>query len=100
MKKEEGLDRLIPGERGRVDGFATQAPEVRERLMEMGLTKGTTIEVIRSAPLGDPMEIEVRGYRLSLRRKEASAVIICREERSIPPRRRFRWGQRGAPENT
>lgn len=42
----------------------------------MGLTKGIVVTVIRVAPLGDPIEIELRGYRLSLRRKEAEAVII------------------------
>ena len=46
------------------------------RLMEMGLTPGVDVEVIGVAPLGDPIEIAVRGYRLSLRRSEASRVEI------------------------
>lgn len=62
--------------------------------MEMGLTKGTMIEVIRLAPLGDPIEISVRGYRLSLRRKEASAVLIMKEENSISVHRRFPWSRK------
>lgn len=73
---EVGLNTLIPGERGIVGKLATPSFEVRQRLLEMGLTKGITIRVVRVAPLGDPIEIELRGYRLSLRRKEAEAVMI------------------------
>ena len=56
----------------RIDG----ADEVALRLMEMGLTPGVGIEVIGAAPLGDPIEVEVRGYRLSLRRSEAARVEV------------------------
>ncbi|MGY8768646.1 MAG: FeoA family protein [Pirellulales bacterium] len=48
---------------------------VSVRLMEMGITPGTEVSVIGCAPLGDPIEIELRGYRLSLRRTEAACVI-------------------------
>jgi ferrous iron transport protein A len=51
---------------------------VRQRLLEMGLTKGTNVELIRFAPMGDPIEISVRGYRLSLRRVEAESVIVSK----------------------
>ena len=74
--KGAGLNTLAPGERGIVGGLETTSFEVRQRLMEMGLTKGISVTVIRVAPFGDPIEIELRGYRLSLRRKEAEAVII------------------------
>lgn len=50
---------------------------LRTRLMEMGLTPGTHLSVVRRAPLGDPIEIKVRGYRLSIRKQEA-ALIRCR----------------------
>lgn len=46
------------------------------RLLEMGLTPGVEVTVIGTAPLGDPMEIEVRGYRLSLRKTEAARISI------------------------
>ncbi len=46
------------------------------RLMEMGLTPGVEVALIGLAPLGDPMEFEVRDYRLSLRRTEASRVVV------------------------
>ena len=76
--KEVGLNTLSPGERGIVRNLSTSTKEVRQRLLEMGLTKGTIIEVIRFAPMGDPMEIAVRGYRLSLRQKEAEAVLVSK----------------------
>lgn len=69
------LSELQVGEAGRVAAVAG-APEVRQRLLEMGLTPGVAVRVIGVAPLGDPVELLVRGYRLSLRRSEASAVTI------------------------
>lgn len=50
-----------------------------QRLLEMGLTEGEVVEVVRFAPLGDPMEIRVRGYNLSLRKTEAACVLIERQ---------------------
>lgn len=46
------------------------------RLLEMGLLPGTTVEIIRSAPLGFPIEIKVRGYLLTLRKEEAECIEI------------------------
>lgn len=46
------------------------------RLMEMGLLVGTPIELVRFAPMGDPVEIKVRGYNLSLRRHEAEQILV------------------------
>ncbi len=51
-------------------------PENRPRLMEMGLVPGTRIELVRFAPLGDPVEIRVRGYHLTLRKHEAAQVLV------------------------
>lgn len=48
------------------------------RLMEMGLTPGVDVVLVGTAPLGDPLEFEVRGYRLSLRRNEAARVSVER----------------------
>lgn len=47
------------------------------RLREMGLLPGTTVTLVRTAPLGDPLEIKVRGYHLTLRRSEAEHVIVA-----------------------
>lgn len=46
------------------------------RLLEMGLTPGVKVTVVNTAPLGDPLELELRGYRLSIRRNEAARVAI------------------------
>ena len=72
---------MAPGERGTICRLQDTAPALRQRLLEMGFINGTSIEVIRFAPLGDPMEIKVNGYRLSLRRNEAQAVIVRRDAR-------------------
>lgn len=52
------------------------APESQGRLMEMGLLVGTAVELVRFAPMGDPVEIKVRGYNLSLRRHEADQILV------------------------
>ncbi len=51
-------------------------PESRPRLMEMGLLVGTRVELVRFAPLGDPVEIKVRGYHLTLRKHEADLIFV------------------------
>ena len=51
-------------------------PESRPRLMEMGLLVGTRVELVRFAPLGDPIEIKVRGYNLTLRKHEANQIFV------------------------
>ena len=52
------------------------APANRSRLMEMGLLVGTPVELVRFAPLGDPVEIKVRGYNLTLRKQEAEQIFV------------------------
>lgn len=47
------------------------------RLLEMGLTPGVSVRVVARAPLGDPLELELRGYRLSLRRSDAARVVVA-----------------------
>lgn len=69
------LDQLQSGQRGRVGGIDGDDPLV-QRLMEMGLFEGEEVEVLGFAPLGDPMEIRLRDYRLSLRRSEAARVQV------------------------
>ena len=51
-------------------------PEHRARLLEMGLLIGTRVELVRFAPLGDPVEIKVRGYNLTLRKQEAEQILV------------------------
>lgn len=72
------LKELAPGDRGVVVGYVKNDPAYRDRLLSMGLTTKTEFAVLRVAPLGDPVEIEVRGFRLSLRKKEADALLVRR----------------------
>jgi len=51
-------------------------PASRPRLMEMGLLVGTKVELVRFAPMGDPVEIKVRGYNLTLRKSEADQILV------------------------
>ena len=53
--------------------------ENRGRILEMGLIVGTPVELVRFAPLGDPVEIKVRGYHLSLRKHEAEQILVIRK---------------------
>jgi len=63
------------GDSARVLRVAGDA-DVRGRLLEMGMTPGVTVRLVRAAPLGDPIEVLVRGYHLSVRKSEAAAVEI------------------------
>ena len=66
---------LAPGQRALVRGFADQGP-LAQRLMQLGILAGVEITAVRRAPAGDPIEFEVLGYALSLRRSEAELVLI------------------------
>ena len=66
---------LVVGEVGRVVRVAG-ADEVSRRLLEMGVTPGVEVRCLGAAPLGDPLEFELRGYRLSLRKAEAAHVEL------------------------
>jgi len=74
------LDSLAVGGRGRVRAV-TGEPSLRRRLLEMGMCTGVGVEVIRRAPFGDPIELVVRGYHLSLRSEHASQVHVIPDER-------------------
>ena len=58
---------------------------LRRRLLEMGLLPGTSIIVVRVAPLGDPIEIRLRGYSLSLRHADARAITVSLNEAEASP---------------
>ena len=65
---------LRPGQAARIDGFAS--PDVPARVLEMGLLPGTDVTLVRVAPLGDPVEVRVRGFLLSLRKDEARGIAV------------------------
>ena len=72
---ESGLDELPQGVRGVVMSVDVESG-LRKRLVEMGVTPGVLIAVERVAPLGDPIAVEVRGYRLSMRKAEAAHIRV------------------------
>lgn len=69
------LDQLKRGQRAIIEAVAGEDALV-QRLLEMGLLEGEEVEVLGFAPFGDPMEILVRNYRLSLRRSEAARIAV------------------------
>lgn len=69
------LDMLKAGESAKVARLAGEGA-VKRRIMDMGLTKGTEVTVRKVAPLGDPIELTVRGYELSIRKEEAAKVEV------------------------
>ncbi|MEA5419999.1 FeoA family protein [Spirulina sp. CCNP1310] len=70
------LGDLAIGQSGRILSYETSHRAYREKLLSMGLTPGTPITITRQAPMGDPIEIEVRGFKLSLRKSEAAALRV------------------------
>ena len=70
------LDTLSAGQFAVVLTITGEGSAVYQRLMEMGVYDGVELEVIRFAPLGDPMEVRVQGYNLSLRKSEAACVQV------------------------
>jgi ferrous iron transport protein A len=64
------------GETGQVLGYSETGKGYRKKLLAMGLTPGTELNVTRVAPMGDPVEIQVRGFKLSLRKDEAAVVQV------------------------
>jgi ferrous iron transport protein A len=69
------LSELRPGEKGRITAVGG-AGALKRRLMDMGLLPGQEVKVEKVAPLGDPIEVTVRSYALSLRRREAEDVRV------------------------
>ncbi len=79
------LHNMNVGDSGRVVGFEKSFTAYRQKLLAMGLTPGTEFQVIRIAPLGDPVEIRVRDTDLSLRQDEVSALRIELSNPSVFP---------------
>jgi ferrous iron transport protein A len=69
------LARLAPGERARIKAIGSIGP-MKRRLMDMGVLPGEEILVQKVAPLGDPIEVQIRSYSLSLRKKEAEGIAV------------------------
>ncbi|MBU0501353.1 MAG: ferrous iron transport protein A [Gammaproteobacteria bacterium] len=76
----DSLKTMAVGEIGRVVGYGPGGRNYRKKLLALGLTPGTEFSVTRQAPLGDPVEIRVRGFNLSLRKQEAETLLIERQQ--------------------
>lgn len=69
------LNDLRPGDIGTIDTIGGDKT-LRRRIMDMGMVRGTEIEVVRRAPMGDPIEFLLRGYNLALRKNEAENIFV------------------------
>ena len=71
------LPGLLDGERGRIVRIGrTGSRSVRQRLLDMGITRGAEVQVVRRAPMGDPIEVVVKNYHLALREQEAALIEV------------------------
>ncbi|MBU3826771.1 MAG: ferrous iron transport protein A [Candidatus Anaerobiospirillum merdipullorum] len=71
------LDLLHTGEQAVVAAVHGQHTALRRRLLDMGLIRGTRVELVRTAPLGDPIELKLRGYSLTIRKSDAHLVEVA-----------------------
>ncbi|HJL85579.1 MAG TPA: FeoA family protein [SAR324 cluster bacterium] len=76
---ETAFSNLKPGDKGHVLGYSEGNTPYRSKLLAMGLVPGVPFRVVRNAPLGDPVEIQVNGFHLSLRKQEADLLRIEKE---------------------
>lgn len=69
------LAMLKPGDSGRITRVGATGP-LKRRLMDMGVLVGEAVRVEKIAPLGDPIEVTIKNYKLSLRKKEAESILV------------------------
>jgi len=69
------LAELQPGRKGKITSIGVTGP-LRRRLMDMGVLVGEEVQVLKMAPLGDPIEVRIKSYNLSLRKKEAQVIGV------------------------
>ena len=80
-KQPKTLNDLAPSQSGTILSVGNQSGAVKRRLVDMGLTPGTQVTVTKIAPLGDPIEVSLRGYSLSLRKADAAQIIMGQPQR-------------------
>lgn len=69
---------MNPGETGTVVGYEQGSRSYRQKLLRMGLVRGCRFTLLRTAPLGDPVELELNSHKLTIRKSEADALIVER----------------------
>lgn len=77
MREKLSLDQIKPGEKCKIITIHLNGAD-SQRLLDMGFLRGTHLEVIRNAPLADPLEVEIRGSHISLRHNEAKLLVVER----------------------
>ncbi len=70
------LDELLPGNDAIISEVTCEEPSLRKHILDMGLTPGTEVTMVKAAPLGDPLELRLRGYELTLRKADAARVLL------------------------
>ena len=70
------LDGLRPGQDAYITAVECGEPSLRKHILDMGLTPGTEVTMVKAAPLGDPLELQLRGYELTLRKADAAMVQL------------------------
>ena len=80
MSKRKTLGGLMPGQSGYVYSIGARDEKTRHRIIEMGITPGTEITMIKTAPMGDPVEIALRGYSLSIRKADAEHILLMADD--------------------
>ncbi|NQS91187.1 MAG: FeoA domain-containing protein [Chloroflexi bacterium] len=90
------LDKLVPGESGKITKIRGKGA-IRRRLVDMGMTSGAVIDMVKISPLGDPVEYRLRGYHLSLRKSEAQTIEVELIGKPIPLRGRGNISESAVP---
>lgn len=75
MGGQKSLNELKPGQSGIIQKVAGQGV-LKKKFLDMGIIPGSPFEIIKVAPLGDPVDIKIKGYHLSLRREEAKDIFV------------------------
>ncbi len=73
---ETTLDTLKPGDKAKILKVRVKGSSIRRKLFDMGIVAGSEIQLIRRAPLGDPLEFKIKGYNLSIRKMEARDIFV------------------------
>ena len=81
MPEETRISMLSVGDKAVIRGYDNRPGPYRDRVLAMGLTRGAEFTLTKKAPLGDPVEIEVLGYKLSLRKEEAEIIRVEKTEK-------------------
>ena len=79
MSKRGNLSELLPGESGVVQTVGGEGA-LHRHLLDMGLTPGVRVTLIKTAPMGDPLELRLRGYSLTLRKDDAARILLKEED--------------------